>query len=236
VTIRTREAEPPTQFPPARLFLEDIDEIVRILVEAAATQRPSDNGDKPKVTLTTKGQVCDTVEELPKIAKKTLDLSVEVETQKWSIASVKFYRYGTYLGFYGVPTSEKLIIFHKLEPIFRRRNRWLAALVIPFSRSIVTLVMLLALASVALVFIPIKHAPPRLHYVFSLLSVTIASAFLIIRRHHSIVILHHSSEPSAVSQGLRDKLPAALIGATLGSVLTFLLTMLGLYLKHKYWP
>jgi hypothetical protein len=229
VTIRTKEAEPPTKFPPARLFLEDIDEIVRILVEASATQRPSD-GDKPKVTLTTKGQVCDTVQELPKIAKKTIDLSVEVETQKWSRASVKFYRYGTYLEFYGVSTSEKLIIFHKLEPIFRRRNRWLAALVIPFSRSIVTLVMLLALASVALIFIPVKHAPP--HYVFSLLTLAIASAFLIIGGHHGIVILRHSSEPSPLRQELLSKIPLVFIS----SILTFILTLIGMYLKHKYWP
>jgi hypothetical protein len=171
-------------------------------------------------------------QELPNIAKKTIDLSVEVETQKWSIASVKFYRYGTYLGFYGVSTSEKLIIFHKLEPIFRRRNRWLAALVIPFSRSIVTLVMLLALASFALIFIPIKHAPPRLHYVFSLLAVTIASAFLIIRRHHGIVILRHSSEPSPLRQELLSKIPLVFISC----ILTFVLTLIGMYIKHKYWP
>ena len=176
MTIRTKEAEPPTQFPPARLFLEDIDEIVRVLVETAETQRPSDDGDKPKVTLTTKGQVCDTVQELPKIAKKTIDLLVEVETQKWSIASVQFYRYSTHLRFYGVSTSEQLILFHKLEPIFKRRNRWLASLVISFTTFIVTLLMLLALASVAtLIFSLIKRAPPGLHYVFSLLTVTIAS-------------------------------------------------------------
>jgi hypothetical protein len=76
VTIRTKEAEIPCEFPPARLFLDDIEEIVRILV--AATENRKREGElhedpaKTRLTLTIKDRACDEVQDLPKIAKKML--------------------------------------------------------------------------------------------------------------------------------------------------------------------
>jgi hypothetical protein len=39
VTIRTKEPEVPDEFPPARLFLDDIEEIVRILTDATENRK-----------------------------------------------------------------------------------------------------------------------------------------------------------------------------------------------------
>jgi len=39
VTIRTKEADVPHEFPPARLFLDDIEEIVSILRQAVESRK-----------------------------------------------------------------------------------------------------------------------------------------------------------------------------------------------------
>jgi len=241
VTIRTKEAEYPSQFPPARLFLDDIDEIVRILLEATANWRdarnPSDKDTETKVTFTIKDQVCDEVQELSKIAKKTNDLEIEVRRKRWAETALNFTRYRTSLNFFLVPTEERLNLYYKLAPVFKRRNLWLATLVHSHRVLFRVLLVLLLFANSA-PFIPTlkKHTPPTLSMAIAIFSVPLVFTHLATAFHHSTIILRHSSEPSSVRQGLLDKLPAALIGGAVGAVLTFLLTMLGLYLKHKYWP
>jgi hypothetical protein len=240
VTIRTKEAEVPSEFPPARLFLDDIEEIVRILVAAAENRKREgelhEDPAKTQLTLTIKDRVCDEVHELPKLSKKTINLLVKIERQYWSQTSLRFSRYGTSLGFYGVTREEKLSTFHDLAPIFKRQNRWLATLVRSNLTLLRTLFVLLTLANIAFIFVPKKQTPLMPALAIGLLGTAMGALVLATTWHHSIIILRHSSEPSPVRQGLRDKLPTALIGAALGSVLTFLLTLLGLYLKRKNGP
>jgi hypothetical protein len=242
VTIRTEEAEVPSEFPPARLFLDDIEEIVRILVAAAESRKREgilhEDRARTRLTLTVKDRVCDEVQELPRLARKTINLlvKVEIESPGWSVASIRFNRYGTSLSFYGVTRQEKLSTFHDLAPIFKRRNLWLATRVRPLRNLFLTLMVLLTLVNIGFDFSLKKQVPLRLEIVMSVLATVIVAILLATTLHHSIIILRHSSEPSTVSQGLRDKLPAALIGVVVGSVLGFLFTLLGFYLKHKYWP
>jgi hypothetical protein len=243
VTIRTEEAEVPSEFPPARLFLDDIEEIVRILVVAAENRKREGNlhedPARTRLTLTVKDRVCDEVQELPKIAKKTINLSVKVERQYWSQTFLRFSRYGTSLGFYGVTREEQLSTFYNLAPIFKRRNLWLATLVRPHRTLILTLVVLLTLAPIALIYMIIhmldKHTARMLamaSIVMSLFTMAISTTFLATNIHHSIIILRPWSEPSPPRQDLLSKILPVAIGCSL----TFLLTLLGMYLKHKYWP
>jgi hypothetical protein len=261
VTIRTKEADLPSEFPPARLYLDDIEEIVRILLEATQTpneqQTPSNEASRPRVTLTTGDRVCDGVQELPQIAKKTTDLSIRIETEGYGRATyLALHINGSLLSSFAITADEQLRLYYKLAPIFKRRNRWLATLIHSHSRWSNTVYgaasaafyllsfLLLAILALPMLIKPTTVTASALRQEVNAWYLSIAAAIsgtLVILlasglKRHTIIILRPSSEPSPVRQGLRDKLPAALIGAALGSVLTFLLTLLGLYLKHKYWP
>jgi len=82
VTIRTEEPDLPSEFPPARLFLDDIEEIVRILQEFLETRKMDSRSTvedlKMKVTFSTGGNECDDVHDLPKIGKSNRVLRVSV--------------------------------------------------------------------------------------------------------------------------------------------------------------
>jgi hypothetical protein len=242
VTIRTKEADAPNEFPPARLFLDDIEEIVRILVDATENRKEEWNkfnaDAKTRVTLTIKDQVCDEVQELPKIAKKTMDLSVSIEVQmSLPQTFLRFSRFRTSLRSVGFTREQELSIYHNLAATFKRRNRRLVTLFRSHRVLFTTLFYLLLLAQIpAIVFKLNKQTTPTLATVISdvafPIAITIGIAGLVTSFHHSIIILRHSSEPSPLRQELLQKIPVAAIT----SVLTFLLTMLGFYLKHKYWP
>jgi len=126
VTIRTKP-EVPDEFPPARLFLDDIEEITRILVEA--TEKLADQDEKSTVKLSIKNQVCDEIQELPKIARKTSDLSISVTSgDKFSSSTLRI-GHIIFLYFVGFTREQELNIFHRLAPIFKRRNLWLPTFV-----------------------------------------------------------------------------------------------------------
>ncbi len=233
MTIRTKEADAPNDFPPARLFLDDIEEIVRILVDATEKKEKSirpDKSAKITLTLTIKDQVCDEVQEVTKIARKTFDLSIDADAQgSLSGTCLSFDRHRTHLFAIGFTREEKLGIYHKLVPIFKRRNLWLATLIHSHRALVLTLIAVLCLASWALLKKPTTWIQAHMA---ALPGIALTTIFLATAFHHSVIILRHSSEHSPLRQELAQKIPVVVIS----SVLTFLLTLLGFYLKHKYWP
>lgn len=261
MTIRTKEPEVPDKFPPARLFLDDIEEIVRILVDATENRKeqsrpsaaflatladPDNPNENPRlfdqpartsVTLTIKDQVCDEVQELPKIAKKTTDLQIDVVTNRWTVAvaSLAFRKEdGSDLRCFRLTDEERLNLFHKLTPIFKRRNLRLRTLAWSHYWFFVGALFTSCLLALGVLAILTSKHPihPTRAIVVALPLVSIIVTLWPILSRHSIVVLRHSSEPSPLGQELLQKAPLAAIS----SVITFLLTLLGFYLKHKYWP
>ena len=124
-------------------------------------------------------------------------------------------------------------MFHKLSPIFTRRNRWLATLAKSHRTLFSALSTLLYFAAVIPVIILInRQTPPIWAIAIGLLSAATVITVWTTGSHRGIVILRRSSEPSPLSKNLLQKIPLMVMT----SVLTFLLTLLGFYLKHKYWP
>ena len=240
MTVRTIEADVPSEFPPARLFLDDIEEIVRILVEAIeggkeVPNRPGQNA-KTQVTFTIKDQECDDVQELPKIAPRTTRLSIAVAAQDWlPSATLGFSRLSASLSLYGFTRERKLSIYHSLSPVFKRRKRWSATLAHPLRVLALTLLALLILIMIVVLFtLPsLSHTLRMLgDIVMGLLAVAVAAAAVATTWDRSIIILRPSSERSA----LRQEMVSRALPVAIGCVLTFLLTVLGMYIKHKYWP
>jgi len=233
VTIRTKKADLPTEFPPARLFLDDVEEIVRTLIDAS---KSSQGHEEEKIILkfAIKDQVCDEVEELPKIAKKTIDLSIQLNWEETGLlaCTLTFSRNTSTLFSFG-SEEEHLTLFHKLAPIFKRRNLWVATLARSYPNLFGALTFLLCCcAAFPLLILLGKQIPSMRAILIGLPSAAIIISVLSTSSHHNTIILRPSSEPSPLRQGLLQKILLVVIT----SVLTFLLTMLGFYLKHKYWP
>jgi len=242
VTIRTKEPEPPEGFPPVRLFLDDIEEIVRALVDAHKKSNPSAPHEdaKIKVTFAIKDQVCDEVGELPKIVKKTNELSIQLESETVVASNfLRFNRFGSTLDAYVLTEEEHRRLFHKLAPIFKRRNLRLRTVLWAHNMLLLGVLFSSCFVAIGLAFIfMLKHAPatqPMRSMVVALLvgaAIISFRAGLAIGTWHSVIILRHSSEQSPLRQELLQKFPLV----AMSTVLTFLLTLLGFYLKHKYWP
>jgi hypothetical protein len=233
VTIRTKEAEAPSQFEPAKLFLDDIEQIVHILVEAAESRKETwkRENSKTEVMLAVKDQVCDEVQELPRIAMRTNDLSVRVEVKNsLPQASLTFSKYSTQLRTVGFTREQELSIYHNVAVIFKRRNRWLATFVRSYQTLIRSLFVSLFLVFIALSFK--KQTPLMVGIAPALLSLAIGITALVGTWQHSVIILRRSSERDEHRQDQRTK--ALLV--FLGYVLAFVLGLVSMYLKHKYWP
>ncbi len=229
MTIRTKEPDIPTEFPPAQLFLDDIEEIVRTLVDGI---KESDPEAKTTVTFSIKDQECDEVEELPKIAKKSTELVIRVDLETAAGIHLIFYRSSsTSVMPFALTQEGHLRLYHKLAAVFKRRNLWLRTLVWAHYAFFIGMVSGLSLASIAaLVFSFWKHVPLWRATVAGLILVPLIITLWRTLYSHSVVIMRRSSEPSAFRQELLQKLPVAAISA----LLTFILTMLGVYLKHRY--
>jgi len=237
VTVRTREAEVPSEFPPARLYLDDIEELVRILVETIESQKEERKATgeeaKIRVRLTTKNQVCDEVQELPSMGEKTYELLVEVKKQHWPPISLDFSRHSARVHFYSFTTEEQLSVFYKLAPIFKRRKLWLATLV--HSSLLVTSLLLPVsfwVAAMALVSMLNKNTQWTRAALIGLPATLVFIVLASTAFHHSTIILRHYSKRSA----LRQEMVSKALPVVVGCVLTFIFTVWGMYLKHKYWP
>jgi hypothetical protein len=231
VTIYRKPKDVPTELPSARLYLDDIEQIVQIFLDAAKAQqdrsplpeyvKPADA--EPKTTFTIRDYICNSLEELPKIANKTRQLVVEVKRYGFS-AKLDVETWTTRWSSYSLAPEEELFVHHRLKSLFDdRRILWRTAVhTIPW-----WVASLLGLISGSL----ITEARPSMHpFAFLLLVAilllwiaTISGYFL-----NTTVILKRRHEHSARRWETAWKI--------IPPILTFLLGMLAQYLTHKFWP
>ena len=231
VTIRTKEAAVPNEFPPARLYLDDIEEIVSILLEEVEKRKEhwnrSEENAKTSVTLAIKDRICDKATELREIAAKTKDISIKVDVStKLPTAYLTCSSYGTNLSLGGFMREQQLVIFHRLSPIFDRRNRWLAAFYYSNRRLIVPLMFLLNIPVFINLFKP-KYVSNAVSLTCTFLIFALLVSF-VAANYHTVIILHNSSERFARRHENTWKI--------IPIIVSFLLGLLTLYLKQKYWP
>jgi hypothetical protein len=238
VTVRTREPDLPSEFPPARLFLDDIEEIVRTLVDANKDLNPSgrrSGDDKLKVELTIKDQVCDAVEDLPKIAKKATELWISLEWESGFTACTLTFQKGlTFLSSFYLDREGHLGLYHKLTPIFNRRKRWLARFVLENERRFLTLAFITNLIASLALFALLRHYfSTGAAVVVVLVEITVffflTFAF---QPAYNQIILHRWAEHHTQRQEKKWKL----IPVVVSSILGFIVGLLTSYVKCKYWP
>src|SRR5262249_9038006 len=123
MTIRTKEARVETDLPPAKLYLDDIAEIVHIFSHALPNKQDSTGGVASIVTKFDVGaKQCDDIEELPKIAKKTTHFELEVSRGSKD-ASLSVTRYGASWSALFLDRTASWEMARKLEAVFEQRQR-----------------------------------------------------------------------------------------------------------------
>ena len=238
MTIRTKEPYVPDEFPPARLFLDDIEEIIRILREFLETRKMDSRSTvedlKMSLKFSSAGKECDDLEDLPKIAKSNREFTISLTKGDWPQQTLRFHPWlGTMWLSSGLNTEDTWSAFHKLEAIFKKRpRRWSSMLrSIPWWQ--VWTLWFAAMWSPPFLAPQLHNLMPHLTVGgITLLLYTIIVTAAIIGLRHTTIVFRHSWAPSPLRQELLQKLPLIIIT----SALTFLLTLLGFYLKHKYWP
>lgn len=121
-----KKADVPSEFPPARLFLDDIEEIVRVLwkaIESQETNHTTVEDLKMKVRFSVGGQECDEIQDLPKIASGIRPLEIRVGRGRGTATLIIIRPW------FGVTwvtwdlTEEAWSIFPKLQAVFQKRKR-----------------------------------------------------------------------------------------------------------------
>jgi hypothetical protein len=238
VTIRTEEPEVPSEFPPTRLFLDDIEEIVRILREFLETRKMDSRSTvedlKLKVRFSTGGKQCDDILDLPKIAKSNRELSISITKGDWPQTSLRFHPwFGTFWRSSGLTKEDTWSAFHKLQTVFQKRTRGWSALFRSLPSWLVWFLWTVAVSLLPLLRFPLyKLMPHRAAYAIVLLSYGTIITAAVIGARHTTLVLRHSWDPPPIRQYVKDKLIPVIIGALLGIGGT----ILAMYLRHKFWP
>jgi hypothetical protein len=231
VTIQRKPKDVPTELPPARLYLGDIEQVVQIFLDAEKADRVrspipeyvEEARSEPKTTFTIRDYICNSVEELPKIASKTRQLVIEVSRYSFS-AKLDVDTWTTRWHSYSITPEEQLFVHHRLKALFEeKRILWrTAARALPWW----------VVSIFGFVWSPlILEAKPSVHpFAFSLiLAIFVLWVFAVSAQFlHTTVILKHRHEHSARRWDTAWKI--------IPPILTFCLGMLTLYLAHKIWP
>jgi hypothetical protein len=249
MAIRPVQEAVPDTLNPARLFLDDIEEIIRIFVEAERDRNgrlPGNPDEALKPSFRVGNQTCDELADLARIYPPFTNTFL-VQVQRTGFDAFVHIDTGSTRWFaYGLNDNEEWGLFHKLEPIFeKRRLAWKSALHSHPRASY----MVYGAASALLLFlvptlflIPFINRVPRIASLltnlteFSVLgTVTLVVLFLALRlglRSHSVVIFRNHSDYSTQRRALIWKTIPEFVKIVAG----FLLGLLTLYFKHKFWP
>src|ERR1700740_3475446 len=133
MTISRKEKQVPKDLPPARLYLDDLEMVIRVFQEAKQSQTGSPESlprgaakEQPSLKFEIENQVCTELADLPKIAESTHNLSMQAEMPDFS-AFLQISPSLTHWDAYRLMNNEEWSLYSKLDPIFRGRERPLIA-------------------------------------------------------------------------------------------------------------
>jgi hypothetical protein len=225
----TRLPKPvPEDLPPARLYLDDIEEITSILRAALDETRPETKEGEKTPDTEAKFQVEDRVSaqvlDFEHLKKRTHDLKVFV-SQGYRQARVTIAKSGTTWWSIGVHREKCLDTYGKLKTVFdEKKVRWRAgADAAPWWIFFIIYPAGLILAMILANRLPQLRPHSTMIASITALFLTIAwtVAVFIISLHHSTVILSYSTDARSKREDLRSKIVLLVVGSILGSALTF---------------
>jgi len=234
MTISRKEKEVPKDLPPARLYLDDIEMVIKVFQEAKQNQ--TDKPEKqPVLKFEIENQVCTELADLPKITEATKNLTMEVNMPNFS-GFLRISPKATHWDTFGLERTEEWSVHSKLEPIFRARERAMVALTRKMPTGAIGVAMGIIVALIVFPYL-VSYSIPNMYYplpsarglyVVGLILVVLLASYETLTSSHTVVVLRPYSESSAErDKSFRSKVwdvakivLAAIVGA----------------LIYKFWP
>jgi hypothetical protein len=232
MTIERIRRPVPTRFLPARLYVDDIQEIIDLFEKEAKTHGNVE--EATHTTITVEDKKCDQVDDLLHLGvRETRTLEVDVEKMGVQLR-FRTTTFSTEWTSYGLPYDKAWAIYHRLEDILdERAYKWrrLCRALTAGSRDAVWLVLaIISGASLTWNFktmtAPIVRDALVVPYFF-LFAIVLAGT-----RQNSTVVFRRYSDHAAARRDFKEKMIPDLIKIGIG----FGLGLLAEYIKHKLWP
>jgi hypothetical protein len=232
----------PTDLPRARLYLDDVAEIVRILDEALTDPNRSHDLQLKRELTVDETKLTDDVNDLPKIAKSTRDFIIKASRGYQFTARLRIGQFRPSLTTYGLNYPEQLAVFHRVEEIFSARRLFWQNLSQGFIDATWSSLWSLALFVICpMVFVGLvarlleKVLSLSFRWAVGIPTVLIAVALIVVMASYfrsSTVIFSNFSEQAAARRGSTVKF----LVETAKMIVVFLLGLLSYYLAHRFWP
>ncbi len=237
MAIRPVPKEVPTRFTPARLFLDDIEEILLIFTEAENNRHEKPyfrEGEILQTTFQAENQTCDDLADLKKIYPPFAHNFLVAVTRSGFSCYLRVDESSATWSPYGLDENDQWGTFHRLEVIFERRKlRWKSLL---HSHSGVFYWIYGAATALLAILLPVLLSAKLVPRALTLTALAVLAILVFALRlglhTHSVVIFRthavHSSQKLQTAWKVIPDVVEIVVGFVLG--------VLTLYLKHKFWP
>jgi hypothetical protein len=253
VTIHPTIAPIPEDLPVVRLYLNDIDTIVQILLQAEQENRKTASErewDSPVQTTFILGRysgkaqtTCDEIADLPRLARESNDFVIFVSRDYGFNATVTVNKYLTKLQTTSSMTyDERVSLFHRIEHIFNLKKRHGPNFMRSTFRKMPT--WLLFLVSLAWAQ-PILFAGDSLakvipkFWAFALATSVCATPWVIVlygQSRGSTVIFRDSSAQQRIEDEKKKHFMAEIVKAVLYILVGIIVAVSAALILHKFWP
>lgn len=239
MAIRPLAKTIPRDFVPARLYLDDIEEILRIFADTERDQQEKgrDPNEKLRTAFVVGNETCDEMADLRKIHPPYAhNFTVGAERRGFT-AKVNISESSAQWYAYGLTENEEWGIFHKLQRVFEARKlRWKASLRSHshFSNWLEGAMWGASFSFFVGLQLAAQFSRTATVAMFAglLVFVTVAVALRLGLRRHSVVIFRSRSEYHSERRQTAWKVLPEIIKLTVA----FLLGLMTEYIKHKLWP
>jgi hypothetical protein len=216
----------PSDLPPAKLYLDDVAEIVQLFSSQLPLKPDSAGGWLPCITKFEVGQKqCNDIDDLPKIARETIDFKIEVQRERYNAITLSVRRYSTSWSGHSLNDDLAWSTARQLQAIFKPRQRHLRK----FLEGLYLLPIVLG--GLLSVVIPLIHSNTKAIDFFIIALVLYVVVFITVRRH-TLVVFRYGSDLAARRDERIGKIVQ--IGAT--AILAVLGTLTVQFLVHRWWP
>ena len=222
--------------PAARLYLDDISEIVRIFSDAFRT-RDDEKHESPELKFTVAGSTCDEAAELPRIAKSARRFELQLTKPGYN-AHLELRWSGTWWVCTGLTEDENWSVYRKLAAVYDARKLRLQA---GFRALILNSPWWVPFALGILVVWGFQVLGEHLERIFSdkvtkgiagSIVIFLIVSFVYLAAGGNEVIFRDSQDHAA----LREERAWKIIPVVLSGIIGFLVGVAVTYLKHAYWP
>ncbi|MGA8223034.1 MAG: hypothetical protein WB780_15405 [Candidatus Acidiferrales bacterium] len=243
MTIWRVKKEVPTDLPSARLYLDDLEEIVRLFGDALtdAMKNVTDETERAKpiekkFMVRNKNKICDEIQDLPNIAKSTRRFKLQV-AKDWRTINLEMAWNGTRWTGPLLTDEVQWTVYRKLQEIFDARKLRLRSAFRAFFFDFMFGAFFFGIGWTLLVpFLDklLRNVLPS----GVALSLALLTAILIfipvvwLTFAGSTIIFRHSSDHAALREDRLWKIMPALLTGIIGLLVGILIA----YLKHRYWP